>query len=36
MNVLEDLERISIGGLNVNNIRYADDTDKIQIRCYSR
>ena len=26
MNVLEDLEGISIGGLNVNNIRYADDT----------
>ena len=26
MNALEDLEGISIGGRNVNNIRYADDT----------
>ena len=26
MNALDDLEGISIGGRNVNNIRYADDT----------
>ena len=26
MNVLEDLKVISIGGRNMNNIRYADDT----------
>ena len=26
MNALEDLEGISIGGGNVNNTRYADDT----------